>query len=295
MLKDFAVLQLPAGSKLSSSKKGEIFILETCQRTLAIGTSKKALPKIRQFSEKPGVFTGDDAYRYLLEIHCGLKSRMIGEHEIVSQFKKAFADFLQLPKRNSRLIVLLEKLFKDGKEVRHKHLLQIGQQSYAGISRRLLAKKAKGQKVLVTGTGNMARDLIKVMHKHFQIVLAGRNYQKLSELCDLKGLSGLHWNCQDTLISQKLSSFPHIVNSIGTEEILFPPSFFDRWKSLHGQSKTFIDLGKPSPVETLLDKQNDVYRLPDIFEQGVMLDQIKQKKIDQAQKLIHYLVAKKNA
>ncbi|MCY4524828.1 MAG: hypothetical protein OXB84_08820, partial [Halobacteriovoraceae bacterium] len=61
-----------------------------------------------------------------------------------------------------------------------------------------------------------------------------------------------------------------------------------------GASKTFIDLGKPSPIQTSFNKGHDVYRLLDIFDQGVMLDKIKQEKIDRAQRLIDLLVAKKN-
>ena len=294
MLKDFIMVQLPAGSKLNMLGTGDVFILETCQRTLALGINKDSLPLVKRPLKDFQVLTGDRAYRHLLEVHCGLKSRMIGEHEIVSQFKKAYSNFLQRPKCNTRLMGLLEKLFKDGKEVRHKHLLQIGQQSYAGIARRLLSEKAKRQKILIAGTGNMAKDLIKVMNKHFNIVLTGRNHSELSFLCNQKKLDHLAWPGENAFHSKKIFLFAHIVNTVGTEDILYPPSFFKEWEKNHGKLKTFIDLGKPSPIKTNLSKKDHVYRLQDIFDQGIMLDQIKQEKIDRAQELIHHLVAKKN-
>lgn len=284
-------MQLTAGSKLDLPGQGDVFILETCQRTLILGMNKKILsPRPHRESQ---IFTGGGAYRHLLEIHCGLKSRLIGENEIVSQFKKAYANYQKLPRRNTNLMNVLEKLFKDGKEVRHKHLLQVGQQSYAGITRRLLSKKAKGQKILITGTGNMAKDLIKVMHKHFNIVVTGRKQSELSRLSHEKKLETLIWPGENRI--KKLFEFAYIVNTIGTKDILFSFDFFRQWKDTHGESKTFIDLSRPSPIKTSLGKTDNVHRLQDIFDQGVMLDQIKQEKIERARELIHHLVAKKNA
>lgn len=261
------------------------FVLETCQRTLfvSLGTPFLLPPKIQ-------VFTGAKAYQHLLEVHCGLKSSIVAEVEIVSQFKKAYGNYLKGPQKNTRLMKLIEKLFKDGKEVRRKHLLKIGQQSYVGISRHLLRQKSqttKGVPVLITGSGAMAQDLIKVLSKDFQLTLSGRNSQKLFR----PEMRVIPW----PLPLKSASLFPYIINAIGTSETLFPPSFFDLWRvASHGRKKLFIDLGIPSPIKTPHGPEDDVYRLHDVLQCGVMLDEIKRKKIAQAREHIRYLVGKRS-
>ena len=71
-------------------------------------------------------YEGQMAYMFLLETICGLKSRMLGENEIVSQFKEAFALYLAKEDKNPYIIQVFEKLFKDAKEIRTKYLDRIG-------------------------------------------------------------------------------------------------------------------------------------------------------------------------
>ena len=292
MFEKLVLVQLPAGSKFPVVGDGRIFNLETCQRTLALGANPAFFNEI---STDARIFTGASAYRHLLETHCGLQSRMAGEQEIVSQFKQAYSDFLQAPRKSSLLMAVLEKLFKDGKEVRSKHLSAIGQQSYAGISRRLLLQKARGKKILVVGTGHMARDLIKVMNKHFCVVVTGRNHNSVKDICMEKKLDGECWSWKDRVIQKELIPYPYIVNTVGVKEKIFPSVFFEIWKDSHGKDKTFIDLANPSPMETFFGKKDDVYRLQDILDEGVMLDKVKQEKIHNAHRLIGRLVAKRYA
>ena len=60
-----------------------------------------------------------------MEVICGLKSRLLGETEIVSQFKDAFDKFLNQEIRDPIVTLTLQKLFKDAKEIRHHHLSDV--------------------------------------------------------------------------------------------------------------------------------------------------------------------------
>jgi hypothetical protein len=81
-------------------------------------------------------------------------------------------------------------------------------------------------------------------------------------------------------------NFTHIVNTVGTEDVLFGESFFSEWSQsslLNGRdSKLFIDLGSPSVINTSLSEAQGVLRLEDIFRQSAKMNIEKMEKISQA-------------
>src|SRR3989338_2551264 len=112
MLKQLTLINYPAHIPLGFNPTAPYFVLKTCQRTLLINLGENEVANLPKGCEK---VLGTEAYQYLLEIICGLKSKLLGENEIVNQFKIAYKEYSQHPKRQTRLIVILEKLFKDSK------------------------------------------------------------------------------------------------------------------------------------------------------------------------------------
>ena len=84
--------------------------------------------------------------------------------------------------------------------------------------------------------------------------------------------------------------FPLIVNTIGTDEILFDEAFFERRMRLHVPNQLFIDLGSPSVIKTSLNEAQGVMRLDDICKQSTQLNAEKFGKIHQAKEAISLLV-----
>jgi glutamyl-tRNA reductase len=134
MIQNLTVINLKANSATSPSR-GDVFILKTCQRTLILGIGEAPFLHLRKNALKEDVITdifeGINAYTFLLETICGLRSEVLAEYEVVSQFKDAYQEFLKLPERHNHLIQVLEKLFSDNKKVRTDHLTEIGQLTYA--------------------------------------------------------------------------------------------------------------------------------------------------------------------
>ena len=155
------------------------FVLETCQRTIVLSTFIEEVPQSTH-----DVHEGEKAYQFLLETICGLKSRLKGESEIVSQFKTAYSNYLEREYRSKVIMKVLEKLFKDAKEIRSNFLREIGQQSYTGIAKKILIDNSKGKKVLILGSGKLAKDAIRNLSKKFDIYLSARNESKLHEIRD---------------------------------------------------------------------------------------------------------------
>ncbi|MEI8346382.1 MAG: hypothetical protein WCG27_02875 [Pseudomonadota bacterium] len=293
MIHRLKLVNLPAEGIFPANTTGRHFILRTCQRILVLSFDPldllyTSLPEIGaegsiQHHPKTAPlevesYSGPEAYRFLLEVICGLRSQLLGEHEITHQFRQSFQEFLLLRQKNSDLIFILEKLLKDSKEIRHRYLTNVGQQSYAGITRQILNRHAHRQGVLILGSGTMARDLINILRKRYQIHLCARDEAKVKEYCQEFGLIALPWK-NDEMLAQ----FPAIINTIGDEQtILWNHDFFEVWLKGHLPKKIFIDLGAPSVIRTSFGKNENLYRLQDIFEEGVTLNQQKEEKVARA-------------
>ena len=133
MLRGLKVINLDPKQQIHSNPSGEVFYLKTCQRQLIVGFN--ANPYKYLMAEDYCEWQGEKAYTFLLKTICGLKSRLLGENEIVSQFKGAFSFYLSRKDKNPYVIQVFEKLFKDAKEIRTKYLDRVGQLSYAGITK----------------------------------------------------------------------------------------------------------------------------------------------------------------
>lgn len=106
-----------------------------------------------QHFENAKLRSGFEAHRALVEICSGLHSPLFGETEVFGQFK-AFREAYELgPLWDS----LLDAVEEDVRKLRRQHLTDIGSQSYGSLARRHLPQ---GGKVLVVGSGRLARDLL---------------------------------------------------------------------------------------------------------------------------------------
>lgn len=111
---------------------------ETCQRRIWIGLAG-ALPA--------STHRGEDAYALLLEVICGLHSRVLAETEVQGQFK-AFC------REHRGLEPYASWLLEDAKAIRTQVLAGLGRHSYAGVVRRWCGAGRQG---VVLGRGQLAR------------------------------------------------------------------------------------------------------------------------------------------
>lgn len=137
---------LPQGATPFAQEHG--FVLESCLRWIVVS---RQLPESVPNSTQ--VFQGIDAYRFLLEIACGLHSKMQGESEIFGQIKQAWKVYhAEQPLASRELHTFMQRLFADTKRIRTEHLHGIGGQSYAGAVHKLLGLR-KDHSLLILGAG----------------------------------------------------------------------------------------------------------------------------------------------
>ncbi len=133
----------------------DLVVWDTCQRQIVLGH----LSEFQNFALLPGdeKLHERQAYQFLLEVLCGLHSKILGENEIVGQFKKRFQQTdlpLEFKARFNRLI---QALLADMKKVRAKFHLNSGAHSYGSFTR----KVALGaMPITVVGTGELALSIL---------------------------------------------------------------------------------------------------------------------------------------
>ncbi len=246
------------------------FTLKTCQRTLILDYDENLL------FQEDGKISGPKAYLYLLEVICGLQSKLIGENEIVGQFKSAFREYSSNPSRKKEIMLILEKLFKDAKEIRTHYLLGLSQKTYASIARKKIIKEKGATEVLILGSGLLAEDLINQFKKKAKVYISARNTERSKTLAKEHNLHILPWNNQYLYLD-----FPFIANTIGFEGVFLSDHFFKKWDQKH-DNKFFVDLGSPSCIDTKFQTQDGVMRLEDVFNEGAVLEEHKLNQIENA-------------
>lgn len=263
------------------------FILRTCQRTVVLNYDYEQPISETEAQKLIQSLDGDKAYHYLLEIICGLQSKLIGENEIVGQFKLAYQEYLNHEYRNSKIMLILEKLFKDAKEIRTNYLLGISQKTYSSITRKHIKTIHSADQVLIVGSGQLAEDLINQFKKKIKVYVTARNAERVNELATTHGIEIVPWGKLKNLTNQ-----PFIANTIGCSQTLYDQAFFEAWSSNHTK-KLFVDLGSPSSVSSNFSYEDGLMKLDDIFKEGAVHEEYKKKKIQDAQHAMEGIVKKR--
>lgn len=131
------------------------------------------------------------AYRLLLEILCGLQSPMIGETQVVAQFKGFLA---ALPQEHVWIRSTGQRLLADARQVRTAHLQGLGSRPYGSAVRRCI--EPPDTPVLI-GTGKLAAEILPYVAE------AGRTVHQWGRAALLQTLPGV---CYRAL--ESLDSFP---------------------------------------------------------------------------------------
>jgi len=98
-----------------------------------------------------------DAYQLLLEIICGLRSPMLGETQVMGQFKTFLGT---LGQGHGPLRKTGQRLLSEARTVSERHLRQLGSRSYGSATRK---RVAGCDHIALIGTGALAQELLKFL------------------------------------------------------------------------------------------------------------------------------------
>ncbi|MEC9375330.1 MAG: hypothetical protein VYA80_03035 [Pseudomonadota bacterium] len=139
--------------------KNKGFYLDTCLRQLFV-IPGNFHPKF-EFKENIQFLTGRSAYSFMLKTATGLNSKIVGESNILGQFKQGWINWLEKAPINTSepLLPIMRNLFSESIEIRNQHLQGIGGQSYGSLVRKLLNPNSKSN-ILIVGAGDLSRSII---------------------------------------------------------------------------------------------------------------------------------------
>lgn len=148
----------------------------TCLRSIWIGSATDIGAADLDQCE---FYRGSAAYEFLVEVVCGLRSPLIGETEVMGQFKE-FAARVSGEAEWAR--PLFQSILTDAKMVRRTHLKDLGSQSYGSLTRKVL-KNADAVHVL--GSGQLTEEILPWVKNFRRVEVFCRNDARRTELAKL--------------------------------------------------------------------------------------------------------------
>ena len=188
MLEDLVVLHHPAktGQRWPTAINGLEW--QTCLRRIVLLHKSESATLIADLAPDSETFEGQDAYNFLLEVVCGLRSPLVGETAVMGQFKE-FCASARFPANEwgHFLRRTTSGLLVDAKRVRCHHLEGLGSQSYGGMVRQHL----KGiPSVIVVGAGQLAEEILPWIVGKTDVTVCARTPERarglLEQHCEIR-------------------------------------------------------------------------------------------------------------
>lgn len=182
VLNELVVLNSPTGvdAELPAALNGLQW--QTCLRRILMLNEAESPALVAAAAANCEIHRGKDAYHFLLEVVCGLRSPLVGETAVMGQFRD-FCAKAKFPATSWGWFLrqLTADVLVDAKRVRHRHLQGLGSQSYGGLVRQHL----KGiPAATVLGAGQLANEILPWLIGKTDVTLFYRNRLHAERLLD---------------------------------------------------------------------------------------------------------------
>ncbi|MEI6488786.1 MAG: glutamyl-tRNA reductase [Bacteroidota bacterium] len=255
----------------------DFVVLSTCNRTEIYGAGEVAhaeyiITKVCNQSkelldEYKFVKTSEEALSHIFHVASGLDSQILGDYEILGQFKNA----CKFSKENGLLGPVFERManvcIQASKEIKTKTDLSKGtvSASYAAIE--ILKEKTveKPTKCLLVGTGKFGNNIAKnIKHylPHFDLTISNRTFATALDIATTNGFSLLPF--ED--VNDNIKDFEVIILSTTSDKYIITPENLKDSKT-----KLILDLSIPQTVHPVC-KYNTEVEILDIDSISAILD-----------------------
>lgn len=247
-----------------------LVIINTCNRTEMYGygdieTAIKLYAKhtLNDFILKGKMMkkTGRDAIDHLFKVGSGLDSQIIGDLEILGQFKNAFHAAKKHDLLNGYFERLANHCVQASKEIRSNTALSGGTISLSYAIVKFLKDRdfIKDKKVLIIGAGEFGKGIAQNIKSYFpaeQLYLSNRTDSKARLLAEK-----LSCNCFDFKeIPSRINEFDIIITAVSNaNEYLVTQNIIT-----NGNRKLFFDMSVPRAIDPLLNTgENELITVDD--------------------------------
>lgn len=174
-------------------------VTSTCNRTELYGFAQhpfqlikllceNSLGTVEDFQKVAYVYKGKEAVSHMFRVGTGLDSQILGDFEIISQLKTAFAQSKEFGLDNNFLERLVNSVIQSSKKIKTDTEISSGATSVSFASVQYIFKNVEDiahKNILLFGTGKIGRNTCEnlVKHtKHEQITLINRTKDKAEKL-----------------------------------------------------------------------------------------------------------------
>ena len=194
--------------------------------------------------------TNSEVITHLFNVASGVESMVFGEDEILSQVKKAYADFHALNTTGPTTNKLFQSAIGVGKRVRHETEISRGSYSISSIAIdaiRELKLDYFEHSILIVGTGTMGYRAIKklVSIGHPSITICNRTLEKASKIAEELGVYVLDYGA----LADSVRQFNIVIVATAASDYVIRPAHFQNPSA----TSLIVDLTVPRNVDPAID------------------------------------------
>ena len=271
-------------------------LLSTCNRMeLYVSLDAKAEPDLyriichckqisgeeeKRLRELFTVRTEEDAVRHLFLLTAGLKSKIIGEDQILTQV----GDALEFARSGEFADTVLKTLFRmavtAGKKIKTPVAIPKGNTSAIDAALTQLARQGyqfAGENCLVIGNGEMGRLTARAFQERgANVTVTVRQYHS-GEVRIPEGCARIHYGER----YHKIPECRYVVSATASPNVTLERVELEKWKLEH--PITFVDLAVPRDIDTSIRELSwaEVYDIDD-FQGGIGLSERQQEQLQAA-------------
>ena len=290
-----------------SNKLESFFGISTCNRTEFYFVGDQNLsPKVfeevmtaleNQEMDKESFYflNGHDAIVHMCKVASGIDSQVLGEQEILGQFKKALRKAKEINIVNGKLLKLSNKVLEISKKARTKTNIGLNSLSVSGLAYKLVKnifEEPKDQNILIVGAGSLAHSVMDNLYKNGikRIKSVNRSVKTIKLDDDYKiissSLDSLHDELElaDIVIASSATDLP-LIGKGAVENAL---------KIRRNKPILLIDLGVPRNIEDEIRNIEQAYLFSIDDIEKITQDNYGQRSIE-AEKAMNIIVIEAQA
>ena len=288
--------------QLEKSKKDEVVILSTCNRTEVYSTLDSDTDQMIEWLRHQNAlsteeikqhiyeYADEQAIQHIMRVASGLDSLVLGEPQILGQLKSALKTSTECQTAGTTLKRLMQHAFSTAKKVRTQTSIGSNPVSVAyaavNLAKQIFSDLSK-KKALLIGAG----ETIELVGKHLknaniqQIVIANRSIENATRLAN--ELGGLGVSLQD--IAEYLPDADIVISSTAAPVPVIGKGTVE-WALKKRKRKPIfmVDIAVPRDIEAEVNELDDIYLYTVDDLQSVIEENLKsrQKAAEQAESMI---------
>jgi glutamyl-tRNA reductase len=286
-----------------SSDIAEVMLLSTCNRTelVAAGESDKSVEDLMnrlksvflsRLPESDGhlyLHGGSPAVQHIFRVVSSLDSLVVGEPQILGQFKDAFDLALKRGTVGNRLHRVVSRALRTAKRVRRETQVGTGQVSVPTVAldlARQIFGELAGHIAVLLGTGEMGELVARLLvQSGARLIIVGRNPDRVRELQARYQAEGRSMEDLDRTLTE---ADILVTGTSSTTPIVDAASLRQVMRKRRGRDLFIVDVAVPRDVNPNVDDLDGVYRY-DVDDLAAVVGRslgLREREADRAERIV---------